>query len=304
MHDALVVRMAESRQKLDEDFTDLMQRLSNQRTRAAQLFDQGKLSATEKRAIDKDISAEIAKLQKDAFEGGGLNAGELAQHQKAIGGLGQEIRADGAGFEQNPQALTRASENLDRRINHAEKAGLLSADEAKALRQQVTDAGKLSPLDQSYRLGTIENDLRTKARDAEIDPKKQIADFNRRIADGEKDGSLTSDQAAKLREQVGQLMSGGGCQLPATRQAFADVNRAIWNQRHDATVAPEERRASASQILADKLKAGQIDQGQFDRWNGALDRAWARYTDPAANTNLTDGLGARLNQLYEAIRQL
>lgn len=285
-------------------FTDLMQRLSNQRTRAAELYDRGKLSATEKQAIDKEIGAEIAKLQKDAFEGGGLNAGELAQHQKTIGGIGKEIRADGAGFEQSPQALSKASDNLQRRISRAEQAGLLSADEAKALQQQVTDAGKLSPLDQSYRLGTIENDLRTKSRDAEMDPTKQIANFNRRIADGEKDGSLTADQAAKLREQVGQLMSGGGCHLPATRQAFADVNKAIFDQRHDATVAPEERKTSARQMLTDKLESGQINQAQYDRWSGALDRAWARYTDPEANTNLTDALGARLNQLYGAITQL
>lgn len=285
-------------------FTDLMQRLSNQRTRAAELYDRGKLSATEKQAIDKEIGAEIAKLQRDAFEGGGLNAGELAQHQKTIGALGKEIRADGAGFEQNPQALSKAEDNLQRRISRAEQAGLISADEAKALHQQVTDAGKLSPLDQSYRLGTIENDLRTKSRDAELDPDKQIANFNRRIADGEKDGSLTADQAAKLREQVAQLKTGEACQQPSTRQAFEDVNKAIWTQRHDATVAPEERKASAMQILADKLKSGQIDQAQYNRWSGTVERAWASYTNPEANTNLTDALGARLNQLHAAITQL
>ncbi len=286
-------------------YSKLMNRLSNAADRADRLYEGGTLTEAEKNKIDRRIGLEISRLERDGFLEGGLSDAERKAHRGSIGQIFRTLREDGATVERGDQAQDRAKDQLGTRIRRAERAGLITPEEAEKLEKRLTGTDQLKGLDRSKALDKLGTTLGHLSRDGNTDRAKQSENFEARIAAGLRDGSLTEGEAKRLRKEVGKLSSLDGEADPVgTRAAYAQLSRQIWGERHDPGVDLDQRRGAILEKLADKLERGQINFDTYVRFAFGLDRLWNAYTDPNVNDEVQRGLGARLNTLFQGVERL
>jgi hypothetical protein len=170
-------------------------------------------------------------------------------------------------FAQTPPDPNDRFANQADRISDGIRDGSLTAGEAARLQREQSAVareesrflrdGALSDLERAklqHDLNRTSRDIYNQRHDAQTNPNstrpvdQRRANEEKRIADGIRDGSLTSGEAARLQRQQARIsreeqrFSSDGNLTPTERQKLRqDVNRAsgkIWRQRHDAQKRP------------------------------------------------------------------
>lgn len=284
-------------------YGDLTNQTANLTNQAGQLYDQGRLSEGERNRIDGRLTQLLNAMERDAFDGGGLSKGEEKLRQKQLNQILKSMNQQADGIEPGKPAQDRARDDLGLRINRSERAGLITHEEAEQLRTRLEKSDNLTGLGRSTSLTNIEKQLKTLNRDGNIDRDRQANNFEARIAQGLKDGSLTKKEAEQLRAAVKDLAKLDGAADPVgTRAAYAKLSQQIWGNRHDPDVDLDQRRGALLNELAKEYESGKLSFEVYAMRAAFVDRVWTAYSSPYADKEVRDALGARLNTMFEYLK--
>ena len=169
-------------------------------------------------------------------------------------------------------SLEQRIANQERRINQGVKAGTLTQDEAKGLRDRLhqaqqgfekdgfenVSADKLG--EQQKLLNGLSKDIKSAKHNDAIDPQKRIDNIDQRIEKGLKDGSLTPEEAEGLKKTAADLRSQLGSattdeQKKALTSKLQDLSKQVHSERHDGEMDIQKRMTS----FQDRIKAGMAD---------------------------------------------
>lgn len=184
-------------------------------------------------------------------------------------------------------SLEQRVANQERRINEGVRNGSLTDTEASSLRQRV-EAAKVGleadrfdgngltqrkPVEQL--LNGLSKDIQTAKRDDVRDLDRGVADLERRVAAGRKDGTLTEAEGAKLNEQVTALKAElAQATTPEAKQAvqqkLATLSKDVHHARHDEQFNAGKRLENLEQRIERGVADGTLKPAEAARLEGQV----------------------------------
>ncbi len=206
-------------------------------------------------------------------------------------------------------SLTQRIANQERRINEGVRSGSLTDPEAASLRERVkaakagidADAFDGNGLTQGKAaqqlLNGLSKDIKSAKHNETMDVSKRVANFEKRVEQGTKDGTLTEAESTKLKSQIAGLKQElAQATTPEAKKAVQDklksVNKEIFRARHDSQFDANKRLENFEQ----RIKAGLAD--------GTLNaKEAARLTGEVAGLKMLDGLGIKSAKLFNRVNR-
>lgn len=204
-------------------------------------------------------------------------------------------------------SLEQRVANQERRINQGVQRGTLTEAEASSLKQRVEAAkvgleadtfdgnGLTQRKAAQQLLNGISKDIKTANRNDDFDAGKRVADLERRVSAGVKDGTLSAEEGAKLNETIAGLkQEAAQATTPEAKKALGAklkaVSKEIHKGRHDAQFDADKRLEN----FENRIKAGVAD--------GTLNaREAARLTGEVAGLKLLKDLGVTSGKLFNRV---
>lgn len=264
-------------------------------------YDQGKLTRPELDQKQRELEQLRANLNRDAFDGGGLTAGDAKRASAALQKFTTGLRGDLTDLQEN---VDKRIHNLEARIQRGVRDGSLTQAEAKQLLGDVhalrnPEPGKNpGPFFQSLhdKLDGLEKKVHTERTDGQMNGGLRLDDFQRRIDAGVKDGSLTRGEAQDLTRSLDALREKGVTHLSA--KDVNALNTQIFRLRHNVPVDLSNRFDATITKLDDAWSKGRITDAQGLRLANELTTAIERLS----RGELTQAtFGAELNRIIEKL---
>lgn len=172
--------------------------------------------------------------------------------------------------------------NQENRINRGEKAGTLTAEEAKGLREKLTAVqtnlqndrfdgdGLTRGQDFKKQLNGISKEIKSSNHNDAVDLTKRADSIDARIKTGLADGSLTADEAAKLQDGAktlrGELAAATTPEAQkALNQKFNDLSKSVHKERHDGEMDAGKRLSNFTDRITAGLKDGSLNEKEASR---------------------------------------
>ena len=211
--------------------------------------------------------------------------------QRELRGLRGQINAAARNAEVD---VTVMATSLEKRITAGLENGTLTSAEGDSLRARASTlqarAQAAATPEEKASIGRSFLELRTAVHaarhDASFDVTNRKAALEARVAAGAGDGSLTVDEATRLRARMAGLSSTSG------GDAFERLERAVSAQRHDRQVNVPVMGAALSTRIAALETSGLLPRTLADMARVAL----AELMQPGAK-NVAEGLAALRAQL-------
>ncbi|MFO0599178.1 MAG: hypothetical protein U0228_27975 [Myxococcaceae bacterium] len=264
----------------------LEERIARQQQRINNGVRTGALTADEARQLQGRLDGAQADLMKDGFEG--------KKVRRELKSLSKDIFKNKHNADFDP---AQKMKNLDARLEQGAKDGTLTPEEqaqlkaqADAVRAAIPNATTPEAKAQLQKsMAQLSRAVKSARHNDSFDGTARKASFDARIQAGERDGSLTAAEAAKLRADEAKLDPASN----KNHEAFDRFSRDLFKARHNSQLnVPQAVQSMSTQIDALQTK-GVLTATQATQYKTELS------TLSASNT---PGQGARLNALRERLQ--